>query len=104
GLEPVEHGWIDGATARTRLAPLFAETAETYLPVLLANASAVANGEAQFTTEICGSKWTQPTFPYHARCLADLRKNFSSLEGEAREAVAATLMTNGCEALTERVE
>lgn len=104
GLEPVEHGWIDGATARTRLAPLFAEIAETYLPVLLANASALANGEAQFTTEICGSEWTQPTFPYHARCLADLRKSFSSLEGEAKEAVAATLITNGCEALTERVE
>lgn len=104
GLDPGDQGWIDGATARTSLAPLFAEIAETYLPVLLANASAVANGEKQFRTEVSGSEWTQPTFPYHARCLTDLRRSFSSLEGEAKEAVAATLIANGCESLTGRVE
>ncbi len=100
-LEPDSDGWIDASDARDVLAPLFDEIGKTYLPVLLANAAAADRGQEQFTAEVDGCEWAQPTFPYQAKCLADLRSHFSALSVNAKAAVAATMTANGCAALIE---
>ncbi|MFL0355695.1 glutathione S-transferase family protein [Erythrobacter sp. GH1-10] len=101
GLKPEPGDWMSASAAREELAPLIGEIARTYLPVLIANARAVTNQEQVFTTEVCGSEWTQPTFSYHAKCLSELRAGFAALPANAKSAASDTLRANGCAALIE---
>lgn len=101
GLEPDDADWASPTGARTSLAPLLQEVGRTYCPVMVANAAAVNAGEAQFSVDIDGTAWTQPTFLYQAKCLAALRSQFSELPGTAKGHVADTLIANGCAPLTE---
>jgi len=100
GLEPEDEGWIEPEAAGEHLAELLDEIGRTYLPVLVANAQAHADQEQQFTTVIDGAEWTQPTFPYQVKCLAELRHRLSELPNHQRSAAASTLESHGCEALT----
>ncbi len=99
GLDPQPGDWLDAAAAGAALKPLLGEIGRVYAPFLGANAQAVQAGEDRFETVIDGRAWTQPTFPYQAKCLGWLREAHAALEGDARAAVDAALAGTGCEAL-----
>lgn len=96
GLAPQEDDWLTDLAA---LRPLLAEIGRTYAPFLLANAAAAQAGAPDFETEIDGRPWTQPTFPYQAKCLVRLRDAHGNLPAEARSQVDALLADTGCERL-----
>ena len=73
---------------------------EVYLPFLAANAAAAARGEPEFAIELRGRPYRQAVFRYQVKCLDELRKRLSALEGEARGRVREALAgTDGWEAL-----
>ncbi len=96
GADLPEDGWLTDLSA---LRPLLAEIGRTYVPFLLANAEAVQTAAAEFETEIDGRPWTQPTFPYQAKCLRALREARTALPDEARAKVDEVLSGTGCEPL-----
>ncbi len=99
GLEPKDEDWIDRAAAREALAPLLGEIGRVYAPFLLANAQAAMAGAPEFTTEIDGRPWTQPTFPYQAKCLGWIREGFAALTVADQAAARDILGGTGCEVL-----
>ena len=99
GLDPLKDDWFGADEAREALAPLLAEIGRVYAPFLIANARAVMAGEKNFETEIDGRTWTQPSFPYQAKCLKWLREGYEVLSGNERGAVGALLSGTGCEKL-----
>jgi len=99
GLDPSDGDWADAAEAVIRLRPLLCEIGRVYAPFLIANARAVMNGQPTVDTEIDGKPWTQPTFPYQAKCLGWLREGRAALEADARATVDAALSGTGCEAM-----
>ena len=72
-----------------------------YIPALLANNAAIEAGQEDMNTTIDGQPWTQPTFPYQAKCLQALRQSYFSLDPADREGVDAVLQGTGCEAFLE---
>jgi hypothetical protein len=101
GLEPRDADWIDRADAASALAPLLMEIGRVYAPFLLANARAAMAGAAQVEAEIDGRAWTQPTFPYQAKCLGWIREAYAGLAAADRASVDAILAGTGCGALVE---
>jgi len=99
GLDPQPDDWFGADAAREALGPLLAEIGRVYAPFLLANAEAVMAGETQFKTEIDGRAWTQPSFPYQAKCLKWLREGYDGLSGNERGSVDALIAGTGCEAI-----
>ena len=70
-----------------------------YAPFMLANARAVAAGDAEVRAEVDGQAWTQQPFPYQAKCLKALRDAYANLPPAERALVEAALDGTGCEAL-----
>ena len=101
GLAPEERDWISPEEARQTLAPLFSEIGRVYVPFLLANAEATQSGEKSFETEIDGKPWTQPTFPYQAKCLGALKQSFADLPREIQTHVNKTLTDGNAGALVQ---
>lgn len=99
GLEPQETDWLHLEAPPQTLRDLLCEVGRTYAPVMLANAHAVAAGEAQVDAEVDGQSWTQPSFPYQAKCVVWLRESYSALDSAARSQVDALLEGTGCEEL-----
>ena len=99
GLEPGDADWAAPEALATTLRPLLTEIGRVYAPFLLANAKAAMAGEADFTTEIDGRPWTQPTFPYQAKCLGWIREEFGKLGAAEQIAARAMLAGTGCEVL-----
>lgn len=98
--QPAEaDAWIAPADARNALADLVAEIGRTYVPALLANASAIAAGEKQMETTIDGQRWVQPVFPYQAKCLQWINQEYQQLDSKAQAQVDEILQGSGCEAL-----
>ena len=81
------------------LRPLLAEIGRTYVPFLLANASALAAGAAEVTCRIDGATWTQRPFPYQAKCLRWLREAYAALGAGDRRWVDDAVAGTGCERL-----
>jgi hypothetical protein len=75
------------------------EIGRVYAPFLLANAKAVMAGAEKFETEIDGRAWTQPTFPYQAKCLKWIRDEFAALSQADQADVRGMLAGTGCETL-----
>ncbi len=75
------------------------EIGRVYAPFLIANARAAAAGQSDFATEIDGKRWTQPVFPYQAKCLVTLRTARAALSAETRDRLDALLAGTGCEAM-----
>lgn len=96
GLEPADDDWLPDPAALT---PLLVEIGRTHAPFLRANAAAAMAGETAFETGIDGRPWTQPVFPYQAKCLAALRAAHAALPGPARAEADALLAGTGCETL-----
>ncbi|NNC71762.1 MAG: glutathione S-transferase [Sphingomonadaceae bacterium] len=99
GLSVDESNWLNRESAGETLGPLLAEIGRVYAPFLLANAQAAMSGEQGFETEIDGRAWTQPTFPYQAKCLHWIREEFAALPADDQKAAADILAGTGCEAL-----
>lgn len=99
GLKVEDDAWLAADEAGTALAPLLAEIGRVYVPCLIANATAIAAGEAIFETQIDGKLWTQDVFPYQAKCLAEIRAAYDALDASAQAQVTEWLAGTGCEAL-----
>ena len=56
-------------------------------------------GQAKMETTIAGSPWAQPTFPYQARCLQWINKEYRKLDSGARDQVDAVLGGTGCDSM-----
>ena len=99
GLEPEDSDWLDADALPSTLQRLLAEAGRLYVPLMLANAQALRRGENDVHTTIDGQPWTQQAFPYQAKCLAWLRRDYAALSPEARNRVDAVLTGTGCERL-----
>lgn len=98
GYEIADQDWLN----KTDLLPdsllaILSEVARTHMPQLVANGRAIIAKENAFETEIDGSVWTQPSFPYQLKCLRWTRDEFHSLsspdQSVAREIMAATSLS-----------
>ncbi|MGP1354035.1 MAG: glutathione S-transferase C-terminal domain-containing protein [Parasphingopyxis sp.] len=99
GLDAQTEDWADIDIGHAQLTPLLTEIGRVYTPFLLANAQAVLAGDEQFETEIDGRPWSQPTFPYQAKCLHWIREEFAALSPDDQARVNAVLDGTGCEPL-----
>jgi glutathione S-transferase len=91
--------WAAPATVGETLRDLLAEIGRVYVPALLANAQAIEAGESELKTRIDGRSWTQPTFPYQAKCLKWIREEYGRLASTDRSTVERILAGTGCERL-----
>lgn len=99
GLEPGDDDWISLDASPPTLLALIAQIGRVYPPVMLANAHAVMSGAATVETTVDGLAWTQPPFPYQAKCLGWLRESLDGLTGPDRHMVDDLLEVTGCEPL-----
>ncbi|WP_299327481.1 glutathione S-transferase family protein [Parasphingopyxis sp.] len=99
GLVVQTEYWVDIDAVHAQLTPLLTEIGRVYAPFLLANAQAVMNGAEDFETEIDGRPWSQPTFPYQAKCLQWIREEFAALSPDDQARVNALIDGTGCEPL-----
>jgi hypothetical protein len=98
GLEPQESDWTSLEDMPHTLKDLLSEIGRVYAPALLANAKAVEAGEKTWESTIDGARWTQPTFPYQAKCLKWINEQYRALTDADRGRVDAVLAGTGCEA------
>lgn len=99
GLEADANGYADASALAPTLKAILGEIGRVYAPFLLANAKATLAKAEMVETTIDGADWVQQTFPYQAKCLAELRTQYAALPSAARKTVDATLSGTGCEAL-----
>ncbi len=99
GVEPQDGDWMDSSTIPATLHALLCEIGRVYPPVMLANAKALMSGAESVETTVDGQPWTQPPFPYQAKCLRWLRDSRAALSPAPQAAVDAALAGTGCEAL-----
>jgi glutathione S-transferase len=99
GVEPKDEDWISLSTPPPTLMALLMEIGRVYPPVILANARAVAAGDAEVKAEVDGQAWSQQPFPYQAKCLQWLRESHAALNPKARAQVDGLLEPTGCLAL-----
>jgi glutathione S-transferase len=99
GLEPEEQDWIGLSKVPPTLLDILAEIGRVYVPVMIANAEAVARGATTVGTEVDGRPWTQTPFGYQAKCLQWLRASHAALPPSSRDQVDAILADTGCAAL-----
>ena len=91
--------WMTRTSIREHLGELLTEIGRVYAPFLVANATAVVQGQSAFDTVIDGQRWTQPVFPYQAKCLEVLRQARLALSADVRQDLDAALAGTGCEVL-----
>jgi glutathione S-transferase len=99
GLDIADDGWIDPVAVPDALVALLREIGRVYPPVMLANAAAAAERRESFETIVDGQPWTQPPFPYQAKCLQWLRADHADLPPASRVQVDALMAATGCDAL-----
>ena len=75
---------------------ILAEAGRVYAPFLLANAAASEAGEDTFRIEVDGLPYSQGTFKYQLKCLADLRQRYAALPDDARRRVEPVLSAANC--------
>jgi glutathione S-transferase len=101
GLPVAEDGWLPRADMAHALRDLLAEVGRTYVPVMLANARALAQGAERVETEVEGRPWVQQPFAYQGKCVRWLRESWHRLGEADRAALAPLLADTGCLALFE---
>jgi glutathione S-transferase len=75
--------------------PLLRLAAETHLPYMAANASAVAAGAKTVRFTDHGGTFETPVSPYRAWCLDELQTAYASLDDAARKVVVELLRSDG---------
>lgn len=98
-LEVDDAAWAPRAEVVGALRPLLDEIGRTYVPFLVANAAAIQAGAKEVACDVDGTRWSQRSFPYQAKCLRWLREAHDGLGHEERRAVASALAGTGCEPL-----
>ncbi len=99
GVDPADGDWNDPGDLPGSLRGLLEEIGRVYAPAMLANAEALQAGEKTWETDIDGSRWTQQTFPYQAKCLRWINERYRALDAGDRAHVDGILAGTGCEAL-----
>ena len=99
GLEPGTDDWNGADQMPATLRGILTEVGRMYVPALLANSRALQAGEKSWEAEIDGSPWTQPTFPYQAKCLKWINEQYQALDTEDRARVDRIVAGTGCELL-----
>lgn len=99
GLESQTSDWTPLEDQPDTLKGLLAEIGRVYAPAQLANAAAVANGAENWECDIDGATWTQPTFPYQAKCLKWTREAYAALSDTDRARVDDYLKDTGVTAM-----
>jgi len=99
GLEPEVSDWMELEAIPNTLKEILKEIGRTYVPFLLANAKAVAEGKEEWESKIDGKLWKQMPFVYQAKCLTWIREEFGSLEETDQIKVLHLLEGSGCEVL-----
>jgi hypothetical protein len=96
---PDDADWAPAGTLGTVLRGLLTEIGLVYAPLLLANAASIAASQSEVTAEIGGQAWRQAPFPYHVKCLQELRRRHGALQPAARAQVDEWLAGTGAECL-----
>ncbi|MBP7660673.1 MAG: glutathione S-transferase N-terminal domain-containing protein [Burkholderiaceae bacterium] len=96
GLEVHEDGWIRRDAIPETLRALLAEVGRTYVPVMLANARALAACAERVELEVDGLPWVQQPFPYQGKCVAWLREAWNRLGEGDRGQLSGLLEETGC--------
>jgi len=103
GLEPLESDWFSSLELSQGEIPslraILKEIGRVYPPLLIANAAALQTGATQVETTIDDKPWVQQAFPYQAKCLLWLRRDYDALNAEDRVRVDQMFSGTGCEAL-----
>jgi glutathione S-transferase len=99
GVEPGEEGWFSRTDLPVTLWALFLEIGRVYVPFLLGNAEALANGSERVECTVAGRPWLQRPFPYQGKCLTWLREGREALSRADLAVVDAFLEGSGCEEL-----
>lgn len=79
GCDVEDKGWIVRNDLSAQLGGLLKEIGRTYVPVMLANAAALQQGENKVSTTVDGQVWIQQPFPYQAKCIQWLKELYDSL-------------------------
>ncbi len=98
GLAPREADWLARNDLET-LKPFLTEIGRVYAPFLLANAKAVMSGAGAVEATIDGRAWTQPAFPYQAKCLKWIRDEFQKLAPSDQADIRNLFSGTGCDTL-----
>ena len=85
----IDGEWHRFNDLRPEVSQLLRFIAKWYLPFLVANAAAVANGEDEVSVTLDGRKWTQPSFKYQAKCYDRLCKKFAETNSAPLEKLLA---------------
>jgi glutathione S-transferase len=99
GIEVTEADWTPRDSLPGSFRELLGEIGRTYAPFLVANAEAIAAGEAETHCEIDGQKYWQKAFPYQKKCLGWIQEEYGRLDGGDRAFVDGVLAGTGCEVL-----
>ena len=99
GADPGDDAWVAIEDQPESLKGILGEIGRVYAPAQLANAKAVAAGDKTWETAIDGTTWTQPTFPYQARCLKWTNELYAALSQEHRSRVDRILEGTGVESM-----
>lgn len=103
GYEVSEEDWLSADALPDSLLALLREVSRTHMPQLLANARALAAGQAEFETEIDGQPWQQQSFPYQGKCLRWLREEFQALSQPDQQRARAVFEVSGLAPLVDAV-
>ncbi len=105
GMEPGPDDWLPREALGSSLLALLQEVGRTYVPVMLANARAVAAGQPQVHCVLGDVPWQQQAFPYQAKCVRWLREERLALGNPERREVDRILDGTGCMPLfAEKIE
>jgi hypothetical protein len=99
GLEPNAGDWARADALAPTLVALLQELAQGYVPVLLANARALARGESQVIADLPSGRWQQGVVPYQAKCLRWLHAQYAALDSPGQALAAQILQNAGISAL-----
>jgi hypothetical protein len=99
GLQPQTDQWQAMYPFPASLRALLAEVGRLYVPVMLANAQALAAGQGDVHAVVDGQPWVQQSFAYQAKCLGWLRRDYRALSPAARASVDPVLAGTGCQEL-----
>jgi hypothetical protein len=69
---------------------------ELYLPFLIANAKAFANGLKRLEIKVWDLPYALAPFKYQVKCLQQLRGKFAALDAKDRAALQPILVRTGC--------